>query len=116
MNGCNMSFNSVDALQRHMMRHFERTPPAPAVKAVVQSDALDALPPVPSPRSEEGAISDSGSSASSTHKGETKYDTLYPPSPLLKRIKCNWPHFRGSINFNTVFPVQVYIDPGRDIL
>ncbi|XP_064396899.1 zinc finger protein aebp2-like [Halichondria panicea] len=69
MNGCNMSFNSVDALQRHMMRHFERTPPAPAVKAVVQSDALDALPPVPSPRSEEGAISDSGSSASSTHKG-----------------------------------------------
>lgn len=23
MNGCNMSFNSVDALQKHMLRHFD---------------------------------------------------------------------------------------------
>lgn len=27
MNGCNMSFNSVDALQKHMLRHFEHSPP-----------------------------------------------------------------------------------------
>jgi hypothetical protein len=26
MNGCNMSFNSVDALQKHMLRHFEDSP------------------------------------------------------------------------------------------
>lgn len=26
MNGCNMSFNSVDALQKHMLRHFEHSP------------------------------------------------------------------------------------------
>ena len=27
MNGCNMSFNTTEALQRHLQRHFDRTPP-----------------------------------------------------------------------------------------
>ena len=29
MNGCNRSFNSVEALQRHLQRHFDRTPTPP---------------------------------------------------------------------------------------
>ena len=33
MNGCNMAFNSVEALQRHMMRHFKQTPPPPPLQS-----------------------------------------------------------------------------------
>ncbi len=29
MNGCNKSFNTTEALQRHLQRHFDRTPTPP---------------------------------------------------------------------------------------
>ena len=29
MNGCNKSFNTTEALQRHLQRHFDRTPSPP---------------------------------------------------------------------------------------
>ena len=34
MNGCNMSFNTTEALQRHLQRHFDRTPPPTPPKPV----------------------------------------------------------------------------------
>ena len=33
MNGCNKSFNTTEALQRHLQRHFDRTPTPPPPSA-----------------------------------------------------------------------------------
>ncbi len=61
MNGCNMAFNSVEALQRHMMRHFDHTPPPSLSAKAVQSDESTAL--MVSSHNED--ISDVGSTTSS---------------------------------------------------
>ena len=44
MNGCNMSFNTPDALQRHMLRHFD---PSPATKSPPKKKKrkLECVPP-----------------------------------------------------------------------
>lgn len=42
MNGCNVSFNSVDALQKHMHRHFE-TAPSPSKKKTVKDASSKTL-------------------------------------------------------------------------
>ena len=34
MNGCNKSFNTTEALQRHLQRHFDRTPTPPPPKPI----------------------------------------------------------------------------------
>ena len=34
MNGCNKSFNTTEALQRHLQRHFDRTPTPPPPRPV----------------------------------------------------------------------------------
>ena len=49
MNGCNMAFNTLDALQKHVVRHFHSSPP-PRPK-VVQSHPIKTVtpPPMPSP-------------------------------------------------------------------
>ena len=65
MNGCNKSFNTTEALQRHLQRHFDRTPtpppppaPPPPPRAVAILKGTNKLSKKNNNSSSQGSLSD----------------------------------------------------------
>ena len=96
MNGCNKSFNTTEALQRHLQRHFDRTPtpPPPPPKAIA---TLKANKLIKKSSSQASSLSDDVTSLSQSTEDEDYLleeglgddegsDDSYVPGSQCKRL------------------------------